>query len=685
MPPVVTGSPAGGADSPLDTQRAALFVGRTAEVGLFTDLLPNREGPRVVALTGIGGIGKSSLLHAWERHARDRGYVQVHINGRGLPPSPAAFEAAAFPPDDFGYCCAAGRLITVDSFEQLLPLEGWLRERLLPQLPANTTLVLAGRWTPNTRWRAEPAMARMLVECRLDALSPADADDYLERRGIPSARRQPIQYFARGFPLALALAADWVERNPHADFSRGDAPELIHPMVEWLLEDIDDERQRQALEAGALVQYATEPLLAAMLELPNGSESFDWLARQHHVELHPQGLSVHDLVREPVVSELRWRDPQRYRAMVRRASQHYLEGLDDSSAERGTAAVSACLYTLRQEPYVQHHFQPGNAEYYIDACRREELPRVAEMVSAYEGPEAASRFTQYARDAPDSVAVVRDRELRPQGVALVLTFDADAIATGRNGDDPGVAAFCHYVSEHAPLRGGHIAMFMRFALARDTFQESGPVLSQILLHGNGLYFTPGLSFFALAADISRDWWGTGENADAPLLPDTEFRSGNRRFGLLAHDMRSEPPLQWARNCVDRILGDRPPAPAARYRPRILQRNEFESAVLDALRHYHDEAHLRASALHDSQLLAGQPDDPVEIRRLLANTSRSVLDDGRQQSPHRILTTVYFDAAVGKQIAAAETFCVSERTFRRWLRHAEKRLVEALWQRETRRG
>lgn len=652
---------------------------------MFSDLLSSPAGPRVIALTGIGGIGKSSLLHAWERHARDRGFFWVRVDGRDLLPSPAAFEAAVFPPNDGGFCCADGRVIAVDAFEQLLPLEGWLRDRFLPRLAADTIVILAGRWTPDAHWRAEPGIARMLVECRLDALASADAHDYLERRGVPVACRAPVQRFARGFPLALALAADWIERNPEADFSPEADPELIHPMVEWLLEDIGDDRRRHALEAGALVQYVTEPLLATMLELPDAAETFDWLARQHHVELHPQGLAVHDLVREPVVRELRWRDLRRYRDLVRRACGHYLEGVEGVSAEKGAAAVANCLYALREEPYVKHHFQPGNMEYYIDASRDDELPLLADMVAAFEGRDAASRFMQWVHEAPDSVVVVRDRELEVRGLVLGLRFDAGDIDTGRESDDPGIAAFCRYIHDHAPLRGDRIAMFMRFALARDTFQEGSPVWSHIATYGNGLYFTPGLAFFALAADTSHDWWGTGEHADSPLIPGTEFESGGRQFMLLAHDMRSEPPLEWARNCVDRILGEDPTSAGASSRPRILERSEFEQAVLHVLRHFHDDEALRKSVLHDSLLVNRDTADSEFLRRLLTDTSRETLDDGTPRSLHRILAAAYFDPAVQKQIAAAEALSVSERTFRRWLRQAERQLIEQLWQRETRWG
>lgn len=684
-PSAAVENPPAQAGSVVDEHRDALFVGRAAELELFDDLLADFGGPCVLAVTGVGGIGKSTLVHAWERRARGTGVDWVGLDGNTLMPNPTAFQARI--PERFhtGPAEGSARVIAVDAFEKLLPLEGWLRRHFLPQLPPGTILILAGRWTPGVAWRADPGIARTLTELNLEALAVEEASDYLERREIPEAYRATIEDFARGHPLTLALAADRIERDPDSGFSVESSPDLIHALVDWLLDDVARDRRRPLLEACALVRHMTEPLLAAMLETTKTSEAFDWLAQQHYMALQPQGLAMHDLVREPIARELRWRDPVRYRTMARRACHHYIDEIDSGSVESGVAAIAACLYVMRLEPFVQHHFSPDNVEYFIDTCRAGELPRLAEMVAAYEGTEAAERFLRHAHEDPASVIVVRDRALEPRGVSLVLTFDAEGIAAGRDDDDPGIAAFCRYVHDHAPPRGDRTVKFMRFAIDRDTFQGDSPVYTHLATYSNGLYCTPGLSFFASAADTAYDWWGTGEFGDVPLIPGTEFESGGRRFMLMAHDMRSESPVQWARNSVDRILGERPPASGTASPRRLLSRSEFEDAVHDALRHFHDDEALRKSLLHESLLMSARATDPESLRELLAETSREILDDGTSRSAYRVLVSAHFDRAAHKQSAAADALSMSERTFRRRLRQAEAQLVERLWQRETRRG
>lgn len=671
---------AGGRSAGPDARRETLFVGRAAELARFDALLAAHEGARLVAITGIGGIGKSSLLAAFRRRAEAAGVSWVHVDGRSLAPSPAGFEAAVGSPAAGAPC-----VLAIDSFEHLLPLEGWLREQYVPRLPTGTILILAGRWAPGAAWRADPGIAGMLVECALDALASADVTAYLERRGLPRTRRDAVARFARGHPLALALAADRVERDPGAaPFSSEAAPDLVHALAQWLLADVADESWRRTLEAAALVQRVTQPLLAAMLGTGDAREPFAWLAGQHFVELHAEGVVMHDLVRETIAAEVRWRDREHYKTLVHRACEHYLAGVEHGQPERLQAAIGSIFYTLRQEPHMRRHFQLDPGQHYLDSVQAGELPGLAAIVETFEGPEAAQRFQAWAEAAPARVAVVRDRAARPAGVALTLELDAEDLDAAHESPDPGVAAFAAHLSRRAPLRVDGRAMLMRFGLARDTFQAHGPVWSQIATYGNGLCLTPGLSVFAIAVDAELDWTGTAENADSPVLPETAFVSGGRRMMLMIHDMRSGPPLVWARNCIDRILGEAPPA-GTDSPPPLLRRDGFGAAVLEALQQFHDDDTLRASPLRDACLVERRPAAPDTLRGLLERASREALDDGTARSPHRVLAAAYFDPAAPKRIAAAEALCMSERTFRRRLRRAEQALVEHLWQLESRWG
>ena len=69
------------------------------QVARFDELLAG-DAVKVVHVSGLGGIGKSSLLRTVARRATDAGYAILWIDGRDLPPFPNAVETALEPVHD---------------------------------------------------------------------------------------------------------------------------------------------------------------------------------------------------------------------------------------------------------------------------------------------------------------------------------------------------------------------------------------------------------------------------------------------------------------------------------------------------------------------------------------------------------------------------------------------------------
>jgi hypothetical protein len=135
----------------LDRRIAGTFVGRTEELGSLLDVLSD-EGPVVVHLHGIAGVGKSRLLGAFAESARLEGASVIQLDCRGVEPTetgllnelvmasggvPGSAEEIASRLGHVG----ARVIVTLDTFEVFRLMDTWLRQVFLPLLPDNVRCV----------------------------------------------------------------------------------------------------------------------------------------------------------------------------------------------------------------------------------------------------------------------------------------------------------------------------------------------------------------------------------------------------------------------------------------------------------------------------------------------------------------------------------------------------------------
>jgi hypothetical protein len=183
--------------------RRRRFVGRAAELALFASALAAPEPPfALLYVHGPGGVGKTVLLGEFARLAADTAVPAVRLDGRDLDPSPPGFLAAlgralGEAPDTSPLEALALRprgVLLVDTYETLAPLDAWLRETLLPELPAGHLVVLAGRDPPAAGWLADAGWRDLARVVPLRNLRPSESRAYLSARASrPPSTRPPCR------------------------------------------------------------------------------------------------------------------------------------------------------------------------------------------------------------------------------------------------------------------------------------------------------------------------------------------------------------------------------------------------------------------------------------------------------------------------------------------------------------
>jgi hypothetical protein len=381
--------------------------------------------------------------------------------------------------------------------------------------------------------------------------------------------------------LALSLVAETFAQRAAVTFRPESAPDIIRTLVEQFVQKAPGPAHRAALEACAMVRLLNESLLGAMLKQSEPGELFDWLRGLSFVESGSLGLYPHDLAREALVTDLRWRHPDWYAELHRRARDHYFEHLAAAKPEQQQRLLFDLIYLHRDNPAVRPYFEwaegslgtgqgtlgSGQGPLLPDALREGDAEALLAMVERHEG-EASARLAAYwldrraATGGPATFLVFRDAQRQPAGfmalIALEQAVPADLDA------DPATAAASSYLQRRAALRPGERATLFRFWMDADAYQAVSPTQSLVFIQAVNHYLTtPGLAFtFFPCADP--DFWALvfafgGLNR----LVEADFEVGGRCYGVYGNDWRAMPPAEWLNMVGAREVGS-PPAgsPAA---------------------------------------------------------------------------------------------------------------------------
>lgn len=316
----------------VETAEAVVFQGRRAELDaiLATLATPDRL-PGVVSLTGPPGVGKTAFVYALERACGDHDAADVAIiDSRDFPHTfPGLLDAvrvasARAIQRRTSTGPARPLLLVFDTFEEMRDLEEQFWGRLLPDIHGRVLVVLSGRSAPLTD--VPSAGWRMVVDEIVLAELPDDqARRLLAHLGVtdPDAVSATVD-LAGGCPLLLCVAAQVYRSGAVSGLADPGVPGMIaRSLIARMSRELQRSDVRELLQAASLVRSFDEELLTAMVGRVR-AETFDALCDLSVVRLTTTGARMHDVVRQTVSAELRWRAPERYARLRRRAAEHLL-------------------------------------------------------------------------------------------------------------------------------------------------------------------------------------------------------------------------------------------------------------------------------------------------------------------------------------------------------------------------
>ncbi|MDQ4045146.1 MAG: ATP-binding protein [Chloroflexota bacterium] len=677
--------------------RRRRFVGRVEERSWLEGALASADPPfAVLFVHGPGGIGKTMLLGEYRRIAEETGYRTITIDGHACEPSPPGFLGAVArvlgPTDPAGCMAALARqdrlALLIDTYEMLQPLDGWLRNDFLPRLPASAVTVVAGRNAPDPRWRTSPGWADLVEVQALRNLNPAESRTYLASRGVPDDSHDSVLGFTHGHPLALSLAGDVATRS-QAPFEPSQQPDVIAALLEHLIEHVPSPLHRQALELCSHARVTTESLLARVFGDDQAYTLFTWLHGLSFMEHGQGGIFPHDLARDVLSANLRWRHPERFREVHQQVHDYHVDRIRSTQGREQFHELYNLMFLHRDNPSWQQFAQTDRYGHeYLEPATEREHETILEMIGHHEGRESAEVAAEWLRLQPEAFKVLRD--LHGEITGMVALPMLDHYSQEDVGFDPIVLGALDLMKQHGPLLPGQEAFCLRWCMGREAYRTDATRTHFAMTAAPYPYTRPNLAWGIFPVPDLEYWRPIFEYLCFRHYPGAETRFAGRSWSYFGTNL-----LEMPIEAMDRVLTEReislspvlePPVRGTVPALAVLSETDFRQAVRQALRDYHRADALTANPLSHSRLvMARSGGDPVEAMRSLLREATEGIDTGPRMRKLRDALYHTFIEPSRTQAAAAEVLNLPFSTYRRHLATAIDTATGELWRQELAAG
>ncbi|MGC4047249.1 MAG: hypothetical protein QM758_25910 [Armatimonas sp.] len=677
----------------LQQSRKRPLAGRDHELSLFEAAISAPELPFVVlSLFGPGGVGKTALLRAYAEFCQSGNIPCRVLDGRLLEPTPMSVGTALRGVGESG-----GReVVILDGFDYIAPLEGWFHSVYLPNHTGDTLFVLAGRRPLSAAWRTDNDWQELLHTLPLRNLPPDAARQYLADRGIADEELDAALRLTHGYPLALVLVAELAQQRVSLTLGMEPPPDVVQVLLERFIEGVPSSEHRAALEVCALLRVTTEPTLARILDRDDAHDLFDWLRSLSFIEPGHPGVYPQEVAREALLADLRWRSPDRYAELHRRARAVYKEGLAQGGESEQLRILLDYIFLHRENPLIRQSFTWQETQSaYADRWRPTDYDALREMTAQLEGEASAEQFSRWWQHPAMSCTVYRQAGPDSTPLGFLLGLALERITDEEAAADEAVVKAKAYLENVAPLRTGETATLWRFWMARDTYHGISPVQSLILVSCVRYYLTTAGLAYSFFPVLDAKVWGPALNyAEFVRVESADYAIGDRTACTFAHDWRVQPSPLWLDALAEKELAGHAAQVATSARPvavptlLVLSQEDFAQAVREGLKRLARGGDLMQSPLLRSRVVgervrgteAGLVDRASALKSLLRETIAGLEGHPRRDRAYRALLHTILRPAPSQE-KAAEILDLPFSTYRRHLGEGVELVVQALWQQE----
>ncbi|WP_309119972.1 bacterio-opsin activator [Paenibacillus sp.] len=430
----------------------APVIGFAEEMASFEEWMTDPAAETTVfSISGIGGIGKTTLLMEMARGAGRVSAMTLWLDGSGETSTSGAFltglettlesEYGRARPADMpllsfivAELSRQRTVLLLDNGERIDRLEGWLLSSFLPKLAsAQVLLAAASRNGLPLTWRTNPHWGPRVRSFPLQPFSRREVQSYLRHSGLAEEVQAEIARKSEGHPLLLALTVEWMRSNGEA------APRGIPSIVTAdLLREATAPSLHRVLTVMSLLPPADPQTLNRMLDASLDVADVHALGRLSFVLTTPQGWALHPLVARLLRDDYAAAFPEAFRQLRRKALallEERFHAVDKKSQMRIAGHVlelyreflpsanAYAAFTSKVDVGEQRPYEPEDlpALQRLLAASLEENNWQSELALA---GQYAALLEDIACHSPEGICVVRDEEGRPLAFSAGILLHA---------------------------------------------------------------------------------------------------------------------------------------------------------------------------------------------------------------------------------------------------------------------